>query len=108
MAKIVWTQRAQRAKRALYLNGLEQFGVITAEKTLRKLSSIATGLAKWPSSGHPEQLLLGKVPLYRAKPINDRFRIIYRYDEAKDIVYIEDIWDARRNPETLKRRTKKD
>ncbi|MBR6188289.1 MAG: type II toxin-antitoxin system RelE/ParE family toxin [Prevotella sp.] len=104
MAEVKWTKRAQKAKRALYLNGLEQFGAITAEKTLRKVTTIAADLAKWPTSGHPEQLLLGESPLYRAKPINDRFRIIYWYDEENDTVVIEDIWDTRRNPETLKQR----
>jgi plasmid stabilization system protein ParE len=106
MAEVIWTKRAQKAKRGLYLNGLEQFGTITAEKTLRKMTTIAADLAKWPTSGHPEQLLLGKVPLYRARPINDRFRIIYRYDEEKDMVYIEDIWDTKRSPENLTRRIK--
>ena len=106
MAEVKWTKRAQKAKRALYLNGLEQFGAITAEKTLRKVTTIAADLAKWPTSGHPEQLLLGESPLYRAKPINDRFRIIYWYDEENDIVSIEDIWDTKRSPDNLTRRIK--
>ncbi len=104
MAEVKWTKRAQKAKRALYLNGLEQFGVMTAEKTLRKVTTIVADLAKWPTSGHPEQLLLGESPLYRARPINDRFRIIYWYDEENDTVSIEDIWDTRRNPDKLKQR----
>lgn len=106
MAEVKWTKRAQKAKRALYLNGLEQFGAITAEKTLRKVTTIAADLAKWPTSGHPEQLLLGESPLYRARPINDRFRIIYWYDEENDIVSIEDIWDTKRSPDNLTRRIK--
>ncbi len=104
MAEVIWTEPAQMVRKRFYLQGVRDFGTMVANKTDRIIEGIENDLAKWPTSGHPEQLLLGKTPLYRARPINDRFRIIYRYDEAKDMVYIEDIWDTRRNPETLKQR----
>jgi plasmid stabilization system protein ParE len=104
MAKVTWTTRAKVMRKKLYADGVRDFGPLTAKKTYLKTEAIADDLAKWPTSGHPEQLLLGRPLLYRAKPINDRFRIIYRYDEGNDIIYIEDIWDTRRNPVTLKQR----
>ena len=106
MAEVIWTEPAQIVRKKFYLQGMRDFGVMTAKKTDKIIESIVNDLAKWPTSGHPEQLLLGKVPLYRARPINDRFRIIYRYDEEKDMVYIEDIWDTKRSPENLTRRIK--
>ena len=51
------------------------------------------------------ELLKGKTKyVFRAWRINKRFKIIYRYDEPKDTVIIEDIWDTRRSPENLTRR----
>ena len=38
--------------------------------------------------------------------MNRRFKVIYTYDENKDIVYIMDIWDTKTNPQTLIRRIK--
>ena len=35
-----------------------------------------------------------------------RFKIIYFYDEANDVVTIMDIWDTRMNPQALIRRIK--
>ena len=42
--------------------------------------------------------------LYIKGHINDRFKIIYWYDEPNDTVYIEDIWDTRRAPQNLTKR----
>ena len=107
MATVVWTTRAKMMRKKLYADGVRDFGPMTANKMYQKTENIAEDLAKWPTSGYPEQLLLERRPLYRARTINDRFRIIYRYDEEKDMVYIEDIWDTRRNPEKLEKRMKK-
>ena len=106
MATVTWTTRAKVMRKKLYADGVRDFGPLTAKKTYLKTETIAADLAKWPTSGHPEQLLLGESPLYRAKPINDRFRIIYWYDEENDIVSIEDIWDTKRSPDNLTRRIK--
>ena len=35
-----------------------------------------------------------------------RFKLIYFYDEAEDIVHIMDIWDTRMDPKVLVRRIK--
>ena len=35
-----------------------------------------------------------------------RFKLIYYYDEVKDVVTIMDIWDTRMNPNALIRRIK--
>ena len=107
MATIVWTATAKTMRRKLYRNGIVEFGVITAENTEKTIAGITDDLSRWPSTGFPEPLLKGATHLYRARHINKRFKLIYRYDESKDIVYIEDIWDSRRSPENLTRRMKK-
>ncbi len=38
--------------------------------------------------------------------MHQRFKLIYYYDEAEDIVHILDIWDTKMNPKALIRRIK--
>ena len=33
-----------------------------------------------------------------------RFKLIYFYDESKDVVTIMDVWDTKMNPQTLVKR----
>lgn len=33
-----------------------------------------------------------------------KHKLIYHYSEAKDTVYIDDIWDMKMNPKTLRKR----
>ena len=33
-----------------------------------------------------------------------RFKLVFYYDEGEDIVHIVDIWDTKRNPQTLVKR----
>ena len=108
MATVVWIRRAHEEKDLLYMNGRLEFGVNVANKTAKKIQNIEESLAKHPELGYIEQLLIDKTRyIYRAWQINKRFKIIYRYDETKDIVVIADIWDIRRSPTNLTRRLTK-
>ena len=104
MAKIVWTTKAKAMRKALYHNGLLEFGQTTARKTSQTIDDITDDLTRWPTTGFPEPLLKGFVPLYRSRHINKRFKIIYWYDEPNDTVVIEDIWDTLRAPQNLTKR----
>ena len=104
MATIVWTESAQVVRRDFYKNGLLEFGSTIANKTYQKMKRIENDLSKYPKSGFPEPLLRATAFEYRAKHINKRYKLIYRYEESKDIVYIEDIWDMRRAPQNLVKR----
>ena len=101
MATIVWTETAKYKRQELYKNGVLEFGLTTAKKTARIVENISDNLEKWPTTGFPEPLLKNLPHLYRAKHINKRYKIIYRYKEDIDTVYIEDIWDTRRSPKNL-------
>ena len=96
--------RAIAMRRKLYINGRTEFGITTAKKTAVIIEDIADDLSRWPTSGFPEPLLKGAPHLYRARHINKRFKLIYRYEENQDMVYIEDIWDTRRSPLNLTKR----
>lgn len=61
-------------------------------------------LERFPKMGYREPLLEGQNLIYRAYHINKRFKIIYWFDEAEDMVVIEDIWDVHREPQNQKNR----
>ena len=101
MATVVWTTSAKIMRKKLYRKGIVEFGLITATKTAQIIADIADDLSQWPTTGFPEPLLKGTAHQYRARHINKRYKLIYRYEESNDTVYIEDIWDTRRSPENL-------
>lgn len=104
MATVKWTMKAQAEKRQLYLDGRLIFGARIAKKTAQKIERIQKSLERFPSMGHREPLLEELSPIYRTCIINKRFKIIYWYSEADDIVVIEDIWDTHRAPQNLRKR----
>ena len=75
-------------------------------RTASAVETIEKILAKYPETGFLEPLLQGLTPIYRARHINKRFKLIYWYDEMNDAIVIADIWDTRRNPQSLATRMK--
>ena len=106
MATVIWTLKAQAKKRQLYLDGRLRFGARVAQKAAQKIEQIQKRLELFPSMGFREPLLERRSPIYRASLINKRFKIIYWYNEANDMVIIEDIWDTHRAPQNLIKRIK--
>lgn len=104
MATVIWTLKAQAEKRQLYLNGRLKFGARVAQETALKIEQIQKSLERFPCMGFREPLLEKRIPIFRATLINKRFKIIYWYNEANDMVIIEDIWDTRRAPQNLIKR----
>ena len=45
MATIVWTERAKAMRKKLYVNGLTEFGLTTAQKTSQAIEVIADDLS---------------------------------------------------------------
>lgn len=107
MAKIIWRKRPLLLFDTYIGNALEEYGRSTAIKWTEDIEEMEQRLIKFPTSYTPEKLLLGKKRLFRGCHImNRRFKVIYTYDENKDIVYIIDIWDTKMNPQALIRRIK--
>lgn len=104
MATVIWSLNAQEEKRRLYLVGQLEFGTYIANKTALRIKEIQKLLESFPEMGYREPLLVGQNLIYRAYHINKRFKIIYWFDEVKDMVIIEDIWDVHREPQNLKNR----
>ena len=106
MATVKWTEFAQSVKWKFYKDGVLEFGCTVAKKTNKKIEEIEDDLSKYPKMGFPEPLLKAYAIEYRARHINKRYKIIYKYEESNDTVYIVDIWDTRRAPQNLVSRIK--
>jgi alpha/beta superfamily hydrolase len=104
VATVIWSLNAQEEKRRLYLVGQLEFGTYIANKTALRIKEIQKLLESFPKMGYKEQLLEERSLTYRACHINKRFKIIYWYDEMKDLVVVEDIWDMHRAPWNLVKR----
>ncbi|MCR5780363.1 MAG: type II toxin-antitoxin system RelE/ParE family toxin [Bacteroidaceae bacterium] len=104
MAVVKLTERAKAVRKELYVRGATEYGTFTALKMARKIESLTDALSLFPGMGFREPLLEKRTPIYRATLINKRFKIIYWYNEANDMVVIEDIWDTRRAPQNLIKR----
>lgn len=107
MAKIEWHMKAKQLFAGYVENANIEFGRKTACRWQSERKAIEGRLEHYPSSYPPEELLLGEKPLHRrCHMMNRRFKLIYFYDDAKDVVHIVDIWDTLSNPTALIRRIK--
>ena len=105
MAKINWRERTTLLLEDHIDNANVEFGKTTALRWAEEIAAFEERVSQYPSSYSPEQLLLGKDILYRRCQImNRRFKLIYYYDEAEDVVHVIDIWDTKMNPKALIRR----
>jgi len=88
-------------------NASIEYGQSTANKWAEEVYAFEHRVESYPTSYSPEGLLKGKSILYRSCHVmNRRFKLIYYYDEAKDVVHLVDIWDTKMNPKALIRRIK--
>lgn len=107
MAVIEWTDKTWQLYNEYLENARYEYGAKTARRWEKELLNIYDRLKLYPTSYTLESLLDGKRVLFRRCHImNRRFKIIYYYDEAEDVVHLVDIWDTKMNPKTLMRRIK--
>lgn len=99
-----WRKRAKSelAKASIYC--AEQFEKRIAEKFIDTIDRQVERLAQHPDLGYLEPLLIGRRRSYRSLMINDHFKLVYYHDEQKDIIYIIDLWDTRRESQSLVKR----
>jgi len=98
--------RFNKRARAEFLRLVDVFaefaGPMSANKFIARVQACGESLMKYPTSGHPEPLLSSCRLLYRAKTINENYRMIYRVTQTT--IWIVDIWDRRRDPLKLVKR----
>lgn len=76
---------------------LLEFGRKTAKKWIDSLIGIKYQLRLMPES-YPFVPELQKWRKYRGAIIMKNFKIIYFYNEEKDILWLVDLWDMRQDP----------
>lgn len=107
MAKVDWTERFQQQLDSYIGNASIEFGKSTALRWANEIASFEHRVSLFPTSYTPEDLLRGKVKLYRScQVMSRRFKLIFYYEEAEDTIYLVDIWDTRMNPKALIKRIK--
>ena len=79
---------------------LLEFGRKTAKKWIDSLIGIKHQLRLMPES-YPFVPELQKWRKYRGAIIMKNFKIIYFYNEEKDIIWLVDLWDLRQAPSKL-------
>ena len=108
LMKIEWDVNALSLWRRNLRECVEEFGKKTGEKILSDLEQKQKRLLKNPLLGHREAILMNCKKEYRSLLLrNKRYKIIYYYDEDKDVIFIADFWDSKMDPKRLANRTKK-
>lgn len=104
MAQIIWKPRAIRQLNAIIDYSVPEFGMVAFNRLDERIQEIEHRLKMFPESFTPEPLLKNDKIMFRFCLLRKRHKIIYHYAAEKDVVYIDDIWDVRMNPKTLKSR----
>lgn len=99
-----WKKKAETELEKASIYCAKQFGKRTAEKFIDAIDQQVKRLTQYPELGFPEPLLAKRRRQYRSLMINEHFKLVYYYDEDKDTLFIIDLWDTRREPESLSRR----
>ena len=106
MAQIKWQKRAEKELYRYLVKGFIEYGESTANKFASKVTELNAEMERFPELGFPEPLLKNRSKFYRARHINKRFKLIYYYSERTNTVHVVDIWDSKREPQSLAKRIK--
>lgn len=99
-----WKKKAETelVKASTYC--VEQYGRNIANKFIDAIDQQVKRLVQHPESGFPEPLLSDRRKEYRSIMVYGHIKLIYHYDKSKEIIYIIDLWDTWREPQSLSRR----
>lgn len=82
------------------------FGESMASELIKRADEKIERLCKFPTSGTIEPLLKDKGKVFRYVRIQKRIKLIYRFDEELQVIFIEDVWNTKMDPERLLNRMK--
>lgn len=102
--QVIIRATAQRQLDKAIEQGEQMFGVAVATKFYNRFMEFVKLLSDNSELGFPEPLLAGRQRKYRSIMINEHFKLVYYCDKNKDIIYIIDLWDTRREPQSLSKR----
>ena len=107
MAHIKLLDPFKKELRDMVVYTLAEFGATSVKRFNKELDDIKHRLMLHPLSSPREQLLKRFHRPYHSAIIKENWKIIYRYDEANDLVIFVDLWDMRRSPRYLIRQFKR-
>ena len=104
MVQIIWSKEAlQQLKRHLEYSYTE-FGEKTMNKFIREVEDFEERLRSFPESYRLVPELVELRQHYRGCTVMKHFFLIHYYDQTKNTIFVDYIWDLRRNPNRLKKR----
>lgn len=107
MAHIKLLEPFKKELRDMVVYTLAEFGATSVKRFNKELDDIKHRLMLHPHSSPREPLLKRFHRPYHSAIIKENWKIIYRYDEANDLVIFVDLWDMRRSPRYLIRQFKR-
>lgn len=99
--QVIWQKDAQRELQKVLRYGKENFGIRVMERFYEQIGRYEVLLAANPYMGPLEPLLAERRTSYRSFVVHEHYKLIYWVDEEKEILYVSDLWDTRREPEGL-------
>ena len=106
MAVVRFKSKAKRDIAQTLKEGALRFGPVSADRMKQRIEHCAKLLAFHPRMGKVELELVSKEYEYRSFVVHEHYKMVYRVDETKEIVYIVAFWDTRREPKVLVKETK--
>lgn len=96
-----WREKAQQHWIEQLEYCAQSFGEPTASDFIKSTDVKIERICKFPESGTREPLLKDAEFVYRYVLVQKRIKLIYRYDEEQQTIYIEDLWNTKMDPQHL-------
>ena len=104
---VEWFDEAQRHWIEQLEYCVKTFGGLVASDFIKKTDEKIDRICKFPTSGTLEPLLKDEGLDSRYVLIQRRIKLIYRYDEEQQTIYIMDVWNTQMDSQNLLDRMKK-
>lgn len=98
---IKWRRKAETRLDRASVYCARMFGQRVAYKFLDSIAHQALLLTGNPYIGSLEPLLAARPTSYRSLVVHEHYKLIYWVDEKKGTLYISDLWDTPREPQSL-------
>ncbi|WP_288734312.1 type II toxin-antitoxin system RelE/ParE family toxin [uncultured Parabacteroides sp.] len=104
--QVIWSPDAEEELENIVVYCLITFGKRMALKVYREMKHFDKLLAQNPYMGKYEVLLEKYPQKFRSFVEHEHYKLIYYVNEQKNVIEIVDIWDTRRDPDSLINRIK--
>ena len=101
MVKIILLSSFKQVYHDIAAFTLNEYGKTTLKKLTEEFVTITKRLSSYPTSFPEEHLLKNMSHKYRSIIFRKNFKIIYRYEDETNTIFLIDIWDMRMNPKNI-------